>query len=124
MPQAAYLWRFSMNGAVWFNGEELGRVGRFDEPVARHWNRPLLVELPRGLWRAAGDPRGNGLLVRLLVYPGFGHLMPPALGDTEGLRPDFGRRMSMQITLSQAAAAITLLALAAAAALWAVAPTP
>ena len=51
VPQAAYLWRFSMNGAVWFNGEELGRVGRFDEPVARHWNRPLLVELPRGLWR-------------------------------------------------------------------------
>ena len=119
-PQAVYLWRFSMNAAVWFNGEELGRGGRFDEPVARHWNRPLLVELPRGLWRAAGDPRGNELLVRLRVYPGFGHLMPPALGDTEHLRPDFERRMLWQITLGQAAAAITLLALAAAAVLWAV----
>ena len=69
---------------------------------------------------AGGDPRGNELLVRLRVYPGFGYLMPPALGDTEGLRPDFERRMLMQITLSQAAAAITLLALAAAAVLWAV----
>lgn len=120
-PQAVYLWRFSMNAAVWFNGEELGRGGRFEEPVARHWNRPLLVELPRGLWRPAGDPRGNELLVRLRVYPGFGHLMPPALGDTLGLRPDYERRLLMQVTLSEAAAAITLLALAAAFVLWTVA---
>lgn len=115
-PTSVYLWRFSMNAAVWFNGEPVGDGGRFDEPVARHWNRPLLLALPRALWR---DDE-NVLMVRLRVYPGYGHLMPPALGPTALLRPDHDRRHFVQITLGEVAAGMTLLALFTAVVLWAV----
>lgn len=113
-PAAAYLWRYSMNAAVWFNGHRLGDGGSFDEPVARNWNRPLFVELPTAAWRS-GD---NELLVRLKVYPGFGHLMPVAIGPAALLRPDYERRYFAQVTLSQVAAGITLLALATGLILW------
>lgn len=119
-PMSVYLWRFSMNAAVWFNGEWIGDGGSFEEPVARHWNRPLMLALPGALWREAGDSRGNQLLVRLRVYPGFGHLMPPAIGPTDELRPDYERRLLVQITLSQVAAGVSLLTLITALLLWAV----
>lgn len=113
-PAAVYLWRYSMNAAVWFNGHRLGDGGSFDEPVARNWNRPLFVELPAPVWRD-GD---NELLVRLKVYPGFGHLLPVAIGPSALLRPEYEQRHFAQVTLSQVAAGITLLALATAGILW------
>lgn len=112
---SVYLWRFSMNAAVWFNGEFIGDGGSFAEPVARNWNRPLIFALPRALWRSVGD---NELHVRLRTYPGYGHLMPVAVGPTTLLQPEHDRREFMQVTLSQIAAGITLLALVTGAILW------
>jgi len=115
-PTSIYLWRFSMNAGVWFNGEFIGDGGSFDEPVARNWNRPLLFSVPKSLWRD-GE---NVLMVRLRVYPGFGHMTPPALGPTALLKPDFEQRHFVQITLSEVATGMTLLALLTALVLWAI----
>lgn len=111
---SVYLWRFSMNAAVWFNGEFIGDGGSFDEPIARNWNRPLIFALPAALWRDGA----NVLHVRLRTYPGFGHLMPVAVGPTDLLAPDHERRTFFQVTLSQVAAGITLIALLTGAILW------
>jgi hypothetical protein len=89
-----------MNAAVWFNGEWIGDGGSFEEPVARNWNRPLIFRLPAAAWR---NDR-NELLVRLRVYPGFGHMTPVAVGPTALLQPDHDRRFFAQISLSQVAA--------------------
>lgn len=113
-PQAVYLWRFSMNAAVFFNGSPIGDGGSFDEPVARNWNRPLLLRLPAAAWRD-GD---NELHVRLRVYPGYGHLMPVAIGPLAELQPDRDWRQFVQVTLGQMAAGITGLALLAGLTLW------
>jgi two-component system, NarL family, sensor histidine kinase UhpB len=115
-PQSLYLWRYSMNAAVYFNGEWLADGGTFDEPIARNWNRPMLVRLPAAMWRA-GE---NELLLRLRVYPGFGNLLPPALGPTRLLQPDFERRTFLQITMSQVAALAMAIAMLAALLLWAI----
>ena len=111
---SVYLWRFSMNAAVWFNGQYVGDGGSFDEPVARNWNRPLIFRLPSAMWHDGA----NTLMVRLRTYPGFGHLMPVGLGPSELLRADHEQRSFSQITLSQVAAGITLLALLTGAVLW------
>lgn len=113
-PTSVYLWRFSMNAAVWFNGQFVGDGGSFDEPVARNWNRPLLFSLPAAMWRD-GE---NLLLVRLRTYPGFGHLMPVAVGPTALLQPEYEQRWFAQVTLSQVAGGITLLALLTGVLLW------
>ena len=113
-PQAVYLWRFSMNAAVWFNGEKLGDGGSFAEPLARNWNRPLLFTVPTAAWRV----QGNELLVRLRVYPGYGNLLPIAVGPLRLLAPDHERRFFAQITASQAAATVMALAMVAGLVLW------
>lgn len=113
-PQSVYLWRFSMNAAVWFNGEWIGDGGSFEEPVARNWNRPLLFRLPAAAWRSDR----NELLVRLRVYPGFGHMTPVAVGPTALLQPDHDRRLFAQIGLSQVAAVVMALAMLSGLVLW------
>ena len=113
-PQAVYLWRFSMNAAVWFNGEKLGDGGAFAEPMARNWNRPLLFAIPAAAWRA----QGNELMVRLRVYPGYGNLLPVVVGPARLLGPDHERRFFAQITASQVAATVMALMLMAGLVLW------
>ncbi len=113
-PYSVYLWRFSMNAAVYFNGEWLGDGGSFDEPVARNWNRPLLVAIPASLWR----PGANELQLRLRVYPGFGHMLPLAVGPTRLLQADHQRRTFAQITASEVAAVVMTLTMLAGLALW------
>ncbi len=111
---AVYLWRFSMNAQVWLNGHYLGSGGRFEEPVARNWNRPLLLDVPASAWQ----PEGNVLYVRLRVYPGFGHLAPPLVGPRAELEPAWRARTLAQITLAQVACAIALMAATLGFALW------
>ncbi len=111
---AVYLWRFSMNAQVWLNGHYLGSGGRFEEPVARNWNRPLLLDVPAGAWQ----PKGNVLHVRLRVYPGFGHLAPPLVGPRSELEPAWRARTLAQITLAQVACAIALMAATLGFVLW------
>ena len=115
-PQSVYLWRFSMNAAVWFNGEWLGDGGSFAEPVARNWNRPLIFRLPAAAWRSDR----NELLVRLRVYPGFGHMTPVAVGPTALLQSDHDRRYFAQISLSQVAAVVMSLAMLSGLVLWSI----
>lgn len=98
-PWSVYLWRFSMNAEVWFNGDHLGSGGSFEEPIARNWNRPLLFAIPRATWRDGV----NEVYVRLRVYPGFGHMPPIAVGPTHLLEPDYQQRFFTQITLTQLA---------------------
>lgn len=113
-PQSVYLWRFSMNAAVYFNGEWIGDGGSFAEPVARNWNRPLIFRLPTAMWRTDR----NELMVRLRVYPGFGHMTPVAVGPTALLQPDHDRRYFAQIGLSQVAAVLMALATLSGLVLW------
>jgi hypothetical protein len=115
-PQSVYLWRFSMNAAVWFNGEWIGDGGSFEEPIARNWNRPLIFRLPAATWRSDR----NELLVRLRVYPGFGHMTPVAVGPTALLQPDHDRRYFAQISLSQIAAVLMALAALSGLVLWSI----
>lgn len=94
---AIYLWRFSMNAAVWLNDEFLGDGGSFEEPIARNWNRPFLFLLPNSALR----PQSNYLYVRLAVYPGWGHLPPVIVGPYDKLVSDYERRYQWQITFSE-----------------------
>ncbi|NTV94421.1 MAG: histidine kinase [Thiobacillus sp.] len=110
--QAVYLAKLIMNAQVWLNGVAIGGGGRFEEPVARNWNRPLLFLVPPGLLRA-GD---NVLYIRLR-----GHaytqaaLHPVMVGPEAALRERYERAYFLNITVNQTAtlliAAIGVLAL-------------
>ena len=97
-----YLWRLNMNAGVYLNGNYLGDGGRFSEPMARNWNRPLYFTVPGALWR----PGDNDILVRLKAYPGFGMLAPPQVGPAEALRPRYEFRQWLQNEIPAAMAAL------------------
>jgi signal transduction histidine kinase len=78
-----YLPHLNMNAAVYLNGEFLGDGGRFTEPMARNWNRPLYFRAALGSWKV-GD---NALYIRIKSYPGYGQLVPPLIGSEEILQP-------------------------------------
>ncbi|MCB1645368.1 MAG: hypothetical protein KDI36_07940 [Pseudomonadales bacterium] len=111
---ALYLWRFSMNQAVWLNQQFLGDGGSFTEPMARNWNRPFLYRLPESAWQATD----NYVYVRLATYPGFGHLPPVVIGPWKELSPQYERRFTWQITFSQATFDISLITALLALTLW------
>lgn len=113
-PYAVYLYRFSMNAAVYLNDEFVGSGGSFEEPIARNWNRPLLFNLPRSAWRE----NGNFLYVRLRVYPGFGHLAPPAVGPAELFTEAYRARFTAQINFAQIAFLIAVLSAGFGIAFW------
>lgn len=95
---AVYLPRLCMNAAVYLNGVLLGEGGRFGEPVARNWNRPLLFLVPPGVLR----PGRNVLHVRLhsIAYS-QGSLFPVSLGPEPELRPGYEKLFFERITLNQ-----------------------
>lgn len=111
---AVYLYRFSMNAAVYLNDEFIGSGGSFKEPVSRNWNRPLLFSLPRSAWRE----QENFLYVRLRVYPGFGHLAPPAIGPMPLFERPYWTRFTAQIVFGQVAFLIALLSAGFGVAFW------
>jgi len=78
-----YLPHLNMNASVYLNGEFLGDGGRFTEPMARNWNRPLYFRAAQDSWKA-GD---NVLYIRLKSYPGYGQLDPPIIGTEDILQP-------------------------------------
>ncbi|MGQ0529471.1 MAG: sensor histidine kinase [Panacagrimonas sp.] len=55
-PVGLVLPKVSMNADFWINGMLMGRQGRMDEPLTRHWNTPLLFQPPPAAWRP-GDNR-------------------------------------------------------------------
>lgn len=97
-PQAVYLPKLVMNAAVWLNGVPIGDGGRFEEPVARNWNRPLLFLAPHGLLREGG----NIVHIRLR-----GHAYTQAalhevwVGPEAALREKYERAYFLNITVNQ-----------------------
>lgn len=110
--QAVYLAKLVMNAQVWLNGVAIGDGGRFEEPVARNWNRPLLFLVPPALLRA-GD---NVLHIRLRGHAYTQAALHPVLvGPEPALRGRFERAYFLNISVNQTAtlliAAIGILAL-------------
>lgn len=96
--QSIYLPRFCMNAAVYLNGVLLGAGGSFEEPIARHWNRPLFVLIPPGVLHS-GE---NTLHLRLAsVGNSQGSLFPVYVGPEQSLRPEYERLFFWRITLNQ-----------------------
>jgi len=74
------LWvpRLAMNAAVYLNGIKLAEQGNMHEPVDRHWNRPLLAQIPASRLlptdnllaiRVVAERGGQGLLREVYVGP-------------------------------------------------------
>ena len=95
---AVYVRKISMNAAFYVNGTLLGSGGSFDEPVARHWNRPQFITIPPALL----EPGENVLYVRLHAYPnsraGLGVV---TVGPAASLHPVYERRYFLQTILPQ-----------------------
>lgn len=95
-----YLPSVSMNAAVYLNGELLGSGGRFEDPVARNWNRPLYFWIPNGLLA----PGENTIHVRLKTDPApTGLLGAIHLGPDSEMQRAYQTRLFIKHSLSQAA---------------------
>jgi signal transduction histidine kinase len=98
--QTVYLPKLGLNAAVYLNGRWIGDGGRFSEPVARNWNRPLLFLVPPGLLQ----PGDNTLHLRLRssAYT-QASLHPLQIGPERLLRPQYERALFLRVTLNQTA---------------------
>ena len=95
---AIYVRKLSMNAGFYVNGDYIGDGGRFEEPVARHWNRPQFFTIPANAL-AAGS---NTLHVRLWAYPNSrGGLGEIEIGPEADLRPQYERLLFIQTILPQ-----------------------
>jgi len=84
-----YLPQFSMNAAVWLNGNLIGDSGRFEEPMSRNWNTPLLFSIPAPLLK----PGGNVVVIRVKAYANNGGgLAPVYIGPAAALTGPYERR--------------------------------
>jgi signal transduction histidine kinase len=102
---ALYLPHVNMNAAVYVNGAPVGSGGRFTEPVARNFNRPLYFAFPSDLLGRAG----NEVHVRLFVYRElFGELGTPWIGEDRALRPAYEKALWWRTTLAQVATMLCL----------------
>ncbi len=102
---AVLLPRLGQNAAVIVDGHLLGDGGRFTEPIARNWNRPLLFPAPTGLLQA-GD---NLVQVRLAASPASGLFLDPfEIGPDRVLRPRYEHRYFRQVTLAEVISFTTL----------------
>jgi len=102
---AVYVPRVCMNAAVYVNGVLVGDGGRFTEPVARNWARPLLFTIPARLLVAGA----NTFDVRMKVpttAPGF--LLPIMVGPETSLEAPYIWRFVSQVTVAQVVAVATL----------------
>jgi signal transduction histidine kinase len=113
-PWAVYLPHVNMNAAAFVNGAPVGSGGRFTEPVARNFNRPLYFPFPSEL---LGRAR-NEVHVLLFVYPQlFGELDPPWIGPERALRAPYEASLLARTTLAQVATVLCLVTMLFAAAL-------
>lgn len=103
---AIYVPRLNMNAAVYLNGYHLGDGGRFEEPMARNWMRPLYFEALPEHWRA-GE---NVVHVRLKSYPGYGRLGQIRVGPESILRPTYETHAFIQSDLNVVLCFATLVA--------------
>lgn len=101
-----YLPHLNMNASVYLNGVFLGDGGRFTEPMARNWNRPLYFRAAKVSWKV-GD---NTLYIRLKSYPGYGQLAPPIIGPEAILQPRHNLHVFLQNDINSILMAGTLFA--------------
>lgn len=95
---AVYLPTVHMNAAVYLNGALLGHGGRFSDPVARNWNRPLYFPIPSGLLQS-GDNRVD---VRIKTeVSSSGYLSAVYVGAAATLAPFYEARLFVKTTLKQ-----------------------
>ena len=91
-----YLPSVNMNAAVFMNDAFIGAGGRFTDPTARNWNRPLLFEIPATLLQ----PGANTLAIRLKADPpGSGLLGKVYFGDRSILEPVYQQRFFIRVNL-------------------------
>lgn len=113
-PQAVYVWWLNLNAAFYFNDEFLGDGGRFDEPIARNWNKPFLFVLPHGDWRVGH----NEVLIRIKSDPGWGMLSPIEIGALGQLRSDYELRRVLQVDVSRGLTLTLIIAASLVLAVW------
>lgn len=102
---AVLLPELRMNAAVAVNGHAIGDGGRFAEPIARNWNRPLLFRIPARLLHEGG----NEVAVRVATpATSEGRLAPLGIGPESALRPRFERLHFWKVTLRQASLVLLL----------------
>ncbi|MDP8568520.1 sensor histidine kinase [Methylophilus aquaticus] len=95
---ALYLSRLSLNAEAYLNGTKIGSGGAFDEPIARHWNRPLLFMIPPTTLK----PRGNTLFIRVIAPQGSqGMLYPPEINLLQHIQPRYEQAKFVRTTLNQ-----------------------
>lgn len=89
-----------LNVEVFWNGTSLGRVGRFEEPIARNPRTPLYYRVLDVLVRKGS----NEITVHLATTPGFpGYLEPIWLAPDEDLQPVFARAQLIESQGSRSA---------------------
>ncbi len=115
-PWAVYIPAVHMNAAAWVNGRFVGDGGRFEDPVARNWNRPLFFPISRHLL----VPGENLLHIRVKAdRAGGGLLSPVYVGRDEPLRAAYTRRFSFRVTALRGIAISQTVLLLFLTALWA-----
>jgi signal transduction histidine kinase len=112
---AVYLPHLCMNAAVRVNGAPVGAGGRFSEPVARNFNRPLYFSFPSDLL----DRSTNAIEIRLFVYSHqFGELGAPWVGPDAALRQPYETTTWQRTSLAQLATSLCLVTVLLSGALW------
>jgi signal transduction histidine kinase len=112
---AVYLPHVNMNAAAYVNGAPVGSGGRFREPVARNFNRPLYFIFPSDLL----DRDVNTIHVRHFAYAELlGELSAPWLGPDHAVRPSYESALWQRTTLAYVATALCLLTMTFSGALW------
>ncbi|MEY4512027.1 MAG: hypothetical protein RLZZ450_4149 [Pseudomonadota bacterium] len=100
-----YLPHAHANVVVYLNGEWLGQGGRFSEPAAHTWNRPLYFPFASERLAHADNVLDVGLQVNGGV---FNALDTPMLGADDSLRPRFERAFLLRVSTAQASTWVSL----------------
>ncbi len=113
---AVYLPTVTMNAVAYLNGERIGDGGRFDGPMGRNANRPLLFAMPAG----AQQPGENILHLRVEADLLDAGLLPAVYAaPLEDLAPVYHRAAFIRQTLLWALIVFRLVVAAFTAAIWA-----
>ncbi|RMH51646.1 MAG: hypothetical protein D6682_03990 [Zetaproteobacteria bacterium] len=100
-PTALLLTGVNMNAELRVGGRVIGRGGRMEEPVARHWNRPLYFDLP--------TPTPAALTILVFGYANNNSGLGPVwIGPARILQPIYHRAAQSADWVSGSAAAVVL----------------
>jgi len=110
-----YIPRITSNVLVYINDEVIGQGGRFRDPVARNWGRPLYFSIPNGVIHSGN----NRIHLQVKTATGSpGYLGPVYIGPEEDLRPVYQRAYRLRVTIVESATTSLLLVAVLMAGLW------